>query len=294
MDEAVAAALENGRSVIVPSPQRAAALALDWSRRQLAAGLTVWTSPDILTWEAWLRREWQLASANGLNPKLLCLSPAQELMVWEAALDELETESALEGLRQFAPALMRTAGRAVQDGLRFGGAEATEEEILLARALARVRKRCAAESFVILSLLPPDAISQVVQSGAPLFAGQQRLTAMQSAVAEVKWPGVNMLAAAAEVADSKTRFVRAANLESEVGAVADWCHRLLSRDGTRRLLVISALAEPGLPALGNLLWRALSADTAQQVDALVRRHLRVVVTASASSDAGSALKGRQA
>lgn len=266
---AVHAALASGRSVIVPTPQRAAALALAWARAQLAAGQSVWASPDILTWDAWLRREWQRANAREqVPPELYCLSPGQELLVWEDVLDELESglesDAGARSLRQFAPELMRTAARVMQDDVRLAGAWATEEEALLLQSIARVRERSVRESFVALSLQPAPALQSVVHSAAPLFVGQQKLTALQRTLAETHWPGEQLLAMQSG-AVAAAEYVSAASLEAEVQASAEWCNRLLTRDGSRRLLIVSALAEPRLPTLGNLLWRALSADTEQQV-----------------------------
>jgi probable DNA repair protein len=267
MDAPVAAALASGRSVIVPSPQRAAALGLAWARAQIAGGKSVWSSPDILTWDAWLRREWERARADGhVSGHLLCLGSGQELLVWEAVLDELEPGSSLQ---QFAPELMRSAARAVQEGVRLGNA-GSDEEALLVRALARVRERCRRESLVAMSLLPLEELEKVVQAAAkaPLIVGQQRLTAMQAALGHSKWPTAPLLAPAPQGGDQAAQFVRAASFEAELNAAAEWCHRLLGQDGTRRLLIVSALAEPRLPALGNLLWRALSAGTKQETAAL--------------------------
>ncbi len=262
MDASVAAALASGRSVIVPSPQRAAALALAWARTQLAAQRSVWSSPDILTWDAWLQREWQHAAALGQVPaELICLGSGQELLVWQAVLDDLEPGA---GLRQFAPELMRAAARATQEGVRIGSQTGSEEEQLLVRALPRVRERCKHASLVALALQPLESLQQFVHSAAPLFIGQQRMTCMQAALALRKWPATQMLANPPAV-NPTPQFVRAASFEAEVCAAADWCHGLLGQDGSRRLLIVSALSKPGLPALGNLLWRALSADTAQQI-----------------------------
>jgi ATP-dependent helicase/nuclease subunit B len=270
MQASVAAALAAGRSVIVPSPQRAVALGLAWARAQIAGGKSVWPSPDILTWDAWIRREWERASASGLVPAdLLCLDSGQELLVWERALLELEPEG---GLRQFAPDLMRAAARAVQEGVRLSGARASEEEALLVRAFARVRELGKRESLVALSLLPLEELERVVQSVAapnvPLIVGQQRLTAMQSALAARKWPATQMLDTFPGRSRQSPQLVRTDSFEAEIRAAADWCQRLLEQDGTRRLLIVSALAEPRLPALGNLLWRELSAGTAQEITGL--------------------------
>ncbi|MEO8308211.1 MAG: PD-(D/E)XK nuclease family protein [Pseudomonadota bacterium] len=259
MEASIAAALAAGRSVIVSSPQRAAALGLAWARTQLAAGKSVWSSPDILTWDAWIRREWQRASADESTAAQLCLSTAQELQVWERVLGD--------NLRQFAPDLMRAAARAVQEGVRLGSWGSSEEEQLLVDTLRQVRECCQRESLVAVSLLPVDALETVVHSGAPLFVGQQRLTWMQSTLAQRKWPSEQTLAGsgAAHPPGPDGEFIRANSFEAEVVAAADWCQRLLAQDGSRRLLIISALAEPRLPALGNLLWRALSAGTTQEL-----------------------------
>jgi len=263
MMEAVAAALGSGRSVIVPSPQRAAALGFAWARLRLAAGDSVWNSPEILTWDAWLRREWQRASERGLLPAgLSCLSASQEHTIWGQALEELDSGGP-SGLRAFAPQLARAAARANQDGLRLNAAFATEEEALLISALAAVRRRIARDQCVALSLLSVGEIEAIAHSAPPLFVGQP-LTALQKQIGERLWPGVDMHVPTPEPMGSPT-FVRSANFESELAAVADWCQRLLSEDGSRRLLVVSALAKPDVPVLGDLLWRALSADSEQEL-----------------------------
>ncbi len=189
-------------------------------------------------------------------------------MVWEAVLDELETGRA--SLRQFAPELMRSAARAVQEGVRLGS-QGSEEEALLVRALARVRERCRRESLVALSLLSldatrtggaiqrrpraPDCRSATTDRHAvrrlPSRSGRQALLAQA--------PAGGRLTIRSSFAPPASRRKSARRLTG-----AD---RLLAEDGTRRLLIVSALAEPRLPALGNLLWRALSAGTAQETAA---------------------------
>ena len=83
------------RSVIVPSPQRAAALRWNWARLQQARGREVWSTPDITTWEGWLARQWQQAvQAGRVAAQLRVLSRSQERRQWEQVLQELSSHFA--------------------------------------------------------------------------------------------------------------------------------------------------------------------------------------------------------
>ena len=46
--------LKSGGTLVVPSRQRASAIRVAHSAAMLASGLTVWNSPDVLPWSAWI------------------------------------------------------------------------------------------------------------------------------------------------------------------------------------------------------------------------------------------------
>ncbi|RYG85077.1 hypothetical protein EON77_06220, partial [bacterium] len=93
LDEALTAAIDAGDTVIAPNRQRAAALRFAHAWRQRGAGHSVWATPDVLTWEAWLARELsRLRTAVDAGPALL--SPSQAHAQWREVLGDLEEEGA--------------------------------------------------------------------------------------------------------------------------------------------------------------------------------------------------------
>lgn len=266
MDEAIAAALEAGRSVIVPDARRAAALRWSWARVQRARGATVWPTPQILTWEAWLARQWQQAAQAGRIPaQQRLLGPSQERRLWEEVLGRLGARfGAADDLPLHAAALMRAAARATQSLLQLSLSAMSEEEQLLVEALKGVRKRCETSGCTSLSLSPPEQLAVLLPDGAPLLAGFHAATPLQRRLAEQRWPGQPVLApvGASPPESTPTRFVRAADLAAEIRACARWCRQLLEQDGARRLLVVSACVDPSPATQALMLWRELVPGTA--------------------------------
>ena len=73
--------LKGGGTLIVPSRQRAAAVRIAYSGAMLAAGLTVWNTPDVLPWSAWIERELEAARSRGESlPRRL--SGPEEWLLW--------------------------------------------------------------------------------------------------------------------------------------------------------------------------------------------------------------------
>ena len=77
--DALAAALQDGATVITAGPRLARELTDEFDRRQLARGLAAWPRADILPFSAWLRRTWQHIA--GESPATL-LDSGQLLAVW--------------------------------------------------------------------------------------------------------------------------------------------------------------------------------------------------------------------
>lgn len=262
MDGSVAAALEQGRCVIVPTPQAGARLRLAWARRQIHSGRDVWSSPDILTWEAWLAREWQ-RSVDPAHPaaRLRVLNRAQERRLWSDALQELEQGFPDGGLlRMHAPALRRTAQRARQYLLVPPHTALTTEEQLLWRALWRVEQRAEEGSAIILGLATPATLA-ALSAPAPLLAGVTHLTPLQARLGELLWPEQPLLAAPDDPFPEAPLMWRAQDADEEIRAAALWCRAQLAADPARRLLLVQGGGELPLPELAARLWRCLTEDT---------------------------------
>lgn len=277
MDASVAAALEAGRSIIVPSPQRAAALRWNWARMQRARGRAVWSTPDILTWDAWLDARWDQAQRLGGRPAgLRRLGRSQQRRLWEQVLREMAPRIAPgEDLAPHASALMNAAAEATQYLLSLSRIALSDEERLLVAALVEVRDWCERNDGIILPLATPEMLAEFVGAVPPLLAGQRRATPLQLRLSELCWQGVPLLAQE-EAADLQpARHVRATTLDAELQACAQWCRQLLEEGSARRLLVISATGDPSLAMQGQVLWRELSRDTADQAQPVDRQLLAV-------------------
>ena len=139
MDPGIAAAIEAGRSIIVPTAQQAARLRWNWARRQLALGLDVWSTPEILTWDAWLEARWQ---REPRLPALRRLNRSQQRALWERVLRMQDTDSAsADELALHAPALMQAAAQSTQSLLNLSRSAVSEEERLLATSLIAFRQQ---------------------------------------------------------------------------------------------------------------------------------------------------------
>ncbi|MDQ2641314.1 MAG: PD-(D/E)XK nuclease family protein [Pseudomonadota bacterium] len=259
LDAALIAAIEAGRDLIVPDRHRAAALRLAWARGRQRQGSSVWTTPSVHTWEAWLTRQWREALQRGAVQPLQLLGASQERVLWEEVLAELAAGGGDEAaFTLHAGALMRAAAAATQAGIDPARSAGSREEQLLSAALAAVRRNCAARGLLSLRLADAQALAFLEGTAAPLLVGELRLTPLLETLRRKYWPREKLLLAATGTRPAPQRLVRAADLEQELAACAAWCHAHVQRDPAARLLVLSACTEPSLAIQGALLWRALA------------------------------------
>ncbi len=89
--------LDPSITILTANRRQAAQLQSDHDHAQRAAGNALWQTPDILPWEAWLRRLWDelLVESDADHP--LLLSPHQESLLWEQVIRD---SSLADGLLQ--------------------------------------------------------------------------------------------------------------------------------------------------------------------------------------------------
>jgi ATP-dependent helicase/nuclease subunit B len=82
--EEILHALEDGITLVTGNNRLSAAVRQDYEQHAVNKGATVWPTPDILPWTAWLKRSWEDAVVTGaiVAPGRI-LSSEQELQVWE-------------------------------------------------------------------------------------------------------------------------------------------------------------------------------------------------------------------
>ena len=220
---------------MVPSRQRAVALRLAHTRRQLERGQKAWASCDVIPWSAWLERCAAQGRAGSTHARRR-LAATEEWLLWREAAEHacaglglLLPESLAEGLR-------RSAARARDWGMRWPG-EPTPEAEVLQRALRLMAERCLEQqAYSVSDWL--EVLREFRPATAPLvFAGFSMMgPALAARLREIGgsfWPE----GAAAPEAEPAP-MVRCVDLGDELQRAAQWCRDRLERNPQARLLVV--------------------------------------------------------
>lgn len=260
---AVAQACAQGASVVTPNRRLARALKREFDQAQVDAGKAVWTSADVLPWDAFLIRCLQEAGCEGQ-----VLSPLQDLVLWR----EVIAQSAL-GALLLSDAAARSAQQAwalLHDyrlGHRLRELGATEDQRVF-RDWASVY----AQRLRGLDAVAPAQAATALQAAAGrgqwrppqpvVLAGFDALTPQQQALLEtVRAQGVQVRHAAVPVVAGAAQVLACADAASQWRAAAAWARaRLGARPdcrlgivvpdlGTHRAAIAHALAEALVPAL---------------------------------------------
>jgi len=231
---ALLAHLTAAGTLVTPSRQRAAALRLAHSAAMLAQGRTLWPSPDILPWGAWVERELEQARSRGESlPRRL--SAAAQWQLWrDAVLRSCAPLQILAPERLIDP-VRRASALLDEEGLTLDPS-ASPEAALLFDARDAYRRGCreldalGSDSWLeCRTWLRPSAQLMLV-GFAHLGAARRRWLEQHGAVVldsdAFGWP-----AAEAQVSAH-------ASCAAEAQAAADWCAERLSQDPSARLLLI--------------------------------------------------------
>jgi ATP-dependent helicase/nuclease subunit B len=227
-------------TLVVPSPQRAAALRLAYSAAQLSAGRRVWNSPDVLPWGAWLERGLDEARARAV-PVPRRLSRAEEWLLWREAV-----RAACADLPVLSPdSLIDSVRRAVlllEDYALVLHEASSPEAAVLLRARAHFQQRCAELRALwsgSWSACAPYVrpITPTLLSGFAPLAPARRSWLERIDVRIGQSDGRGDESGTLQVRDFD-------NPELEAEAAAQWCAWQLERDpGARVLLVVLRLGE---------------------------------------------------
>lgn len=231
-----------GGTVVVPSRQRAHAVRLAHAAGQLARGLTVWRSADVLPLEGWLAREIDrsaVAAGGQSMPRLLC--PAEQWLLWR------ECTAAAAG------SLDLVNGEALSIDLRRAGELAAQLNLDLAslRAppgtetalLVTVHRAVQARSGALGAQSVPASLARLSALGderpvalCGFLSTSPQLRAMVQGRLARGWD--TRVLTPAEPAGERPQVVRAADEIEELDRIAEWCRRRLSQLPRGRLLVV--------------------------------------------------------
>lgn len=79
--------LTQGFTLITPTSRLARYLQYRYAALQISVGKSAWETPDILPWNGWLQRTWELF-ADRHNPGQIELSPEQQRWVWQEIISQ--------------------------------------------------------------------------------------------------------------------------------------------------------------------------------------------------------------
>lgn len=255
--------LLTGGTLVVPTRQRAAAVALAFTAERLGEGARVWNSPDVLTWPVWLRE--RATRRDGRRR----FAAVEEWLLWSDVVAE-----AVDGRGILFPDALaedvQAAATLLDEWQLDLRAPATDESALLLRARAEVQRRRAALEGEDSGQWRRETATLVTPT---FFAGFdhwapeniRQLKARGARFSERR-DGESSLRAA------QVRTVRAADDHDELQRMAAWCRHRLLADPHARLLVLvpdlTSIAAPLKRALSSALTVTPDLDAARSLFAL--------------------------
>ena len=247
LPRSIAAAIENGDTVITSTARSARALRRLHGEAQRNEGREAWQSPEILDWDSWLNRLWQKRLRSGSETRLL-LTTLQEQQVWvrlvKPAIEGRRLISVLgvAELAQQAYALLCTY-RALDflNGERVAG-----PDVESFREWARAFKHtCSREGWLSRSELPLVLREGVMtnQVEVPIrlvLTGFDRMTPAQEYLLDALQKGHQVeVAEATEVSTSeKPLLVKAVDKRDEISICALWARQELTSATTHRIAIV--------------------------------------------------------
>jgi len=234
----IAAAIENGDTVITSTARAARALRRSYGEAQRSQGHEAWQSPEILDWDSWLNRLWQKRLRSGDETRLL-LTSLQEQQIWVRVV-----KPAIEGRRlisvlgvaelaQQAYALLCTY-RALDF---LSGERAAGSDVESFREWARAFKHlCSREEWLSRSELPlvlGEAVhaNQVEATTPLLLTGFDRITPAQQYLLDAflqKEHRVEVTAAPQLSTLETPQLVKAVEKRDEISICALWARQALA------------------------------------------------------------------
>jgi ATP-dependent helicase/nuclease subunit B len=242
--------LKRGRTLIVPTRQRARAVQLAQAAAEIASGRQVWASADVLTVRAWRRREIQRAAGERPSEWPRLLSGAEEWFLWRlCALEATAGLTLLDG-SAFADALMQASELAADYGIALSAAAPGSEAALLYETQRAFTARCQG-----LGAAPASALCERL----PIATDPPRLAWLCGfdALAPRLRRHARLSPAAAAPALSEPAVVLAADARQESEHIAAWCQARIARDPGARLLVMMPGAHGPRERLASLIRQTL-------------------------------------
>ena len=245
--------LNSGSTVMTPNRRLALHLKREFDAMQLAAGHSVWPTPDILPWTAWLERTYEDALHCEFGGDIpLLLSATQELALWEEAI---RGSDLAETLLSPAPAAAqcREAWKLVHGWrlqVRLRNTESSNDAKAFVDWAGRYERGCARGPYsdaarladVVASLIKHVSITKsatLVVYGFDIITSQQRECMVALADA-----GISVRELHPQKQKGRAMRIGFMSAREEIQACARWARIRLENDPAARIgIVVPDLAQ---------------------------------------------------
>ncbi len=218
----------------MPTSQRLRAVQMAQAAAAIEAQARVWASADVLTPRRWVRRECERLAQDSPQEWPRLLGPAEEWLLWREAAQEAARDHPFLDTAPLADSLQHASERAADYGVRLRPAAADSEAALLFEARRVFEARCRD-----LNAAGATALIPRLQRSRPahelLLRGFDAVPPWLAALAAVP---ASHGGPEAEPPAARVRGVRTPDANSQMEAIAAWCHERLSAEADARLLVM--------------------------------------------------------
>jgi probable DNA repair protein len=241
--------LAAGGTVLTSTRRLAQSIRRAYDRAQEAAGRTAWPSPDVLSWSAWLQREWQAAQFSAAQPLLLDVQ--QELALWERIVEQSDEAQRILDVRALSAQARDAWGIVCAHQLHdvLSRSAQTEETQAFLRWSRSFTRFCDTHGLIDTARLP-DALATEYREGrlpAPrriALAGFDALDPQRAALLDaLRTRGAQVDSLRPDGPRGTAGAISHAGPEDEVRYAAAWASALLeSQPDTRIGIVVPDLA----------------------------------------------------
>lgn len=228
---------------MLSSRQRAHAVRLAYSAAQLAAGKRSWRTPDVQELGGWLYRQIERHAAQDARlPRLL--TPAQEWWLWRQCALEATRDLPLLNRGALAEGLQRATRLACEHHIDLRAPQPPGTEAALLQTVRRAVMARAQDLGALTLTQSLEQLPGILSPGPVAFCGFVQPTPRLAALAASRplESGQSQLLLP-EPPMATPRVVRAADMDSELEQIAQWCRLQAQRHARVRLLVML----PGSP-----------------------------------------------
>jgi len=258
------AALAAGHLVVTATNRLARELRGRFARWNMEHGRRVWRTPDILPYATWLSRSYQTIWSDPASPDLpRLLTPAQELAVWEDAVQQSP-----EGRRLLNAG---AAARSAREAWQLWQEYCLNEEAIQAEAgpdteaflgwAATFRDRCRKRQWLDSGQLPGTLRELVAQGKGDIpeeftLAGFDLVSPMQQELVQtLSEAGCPVWVLQPQEVQSRVACVPCADARQEMDDAARWARKLLEESASTRIGIVV----PNLQAVREDVLEALEA-----------------------------------